>query len=65
MKQQLAADEIDTLMGVIAQTSETERTQFIDAIKALPVEAAAELCRDLVKTIREQTTHAAPPTESR
>ncbi len=65
IKQQLAADEIETLMGAVAQASEGEQLKFIDAIKALPVEGAAELCRDLVKSIREQSAPDAPNPASR
>jgi len=65
IKQQLAADEIDTLMGAVARTSETEQLKFIDAIKSLPIEGAAEFCRDIVTSIREQVTQDAPSPESR
>lgn len=65
IKQQLAADEIDTLMGAVARTSETEQLKFIDAIKALPLEGAAEFCRDIVTSIREQATQDEPNPGSR
>ena len=38
IKQQLAADEIDTLMATVARSSEAEQLQFIDSVKALSVE---------------------------
>ena len=56
IKEQLAADEIETLMSVVAGSSEAEQCEFIAAIKALPADGAVEFCRDLVRTIR---THSA------
>lgn len=54
IKAQLAADEVETLMGVVAATTETEQTKFLDAIKSLPVEEAVAVCRDVITAIREQ-----------
>jgi len=59
IKAQLSPDEIETLMGAIAGTSEQERTQAIENIKALPLEGAVEFCRELVKTIREHAERTA------
>lgn len=59
IKAQLAPDETETLMGAIAGTSEQERAQVIENIKALPVEGAVEFCRALVKTIREHAERTA------
>ena len=65
IRQQLAAEDIDTLMAAVAQTSEPEQSKFLDAIKGLTVEVAAEFCREIVKAIREQHTHDKPNPESR
>nr|HEX4318163.1 hypothetical protein [Kofleriaceae bacterium] len=54
IKSQLAADEIETLMGAVAGTIEAEQVKFLDAIKALPVEGAVAFCREVIKAIREQ-----------
>jgi hypothetical protein len=59
IKAQLAPDESETLMGAIAGTSEQERAQIIENIKALPLEGAVEFCRDLVKAIREHAERTA------
>ncbi|MEJ7598461.1 MAG: hypothetical protein WKG01_11170 [Kofleriaceae bacterium] len=55
IKQQLAAGEIDALMAAVARTSEAEQLKFIDAVQDLPLEAAVEFCRDVVKSIHEQS----------
>jgi hypothetical protein len=54
IKAQLAADEVETLMNTVAATPEAERLKFLDAIKALPVEEAVVVCRDVITAIREQ-----------
>jgi hypothetical protein len=54
IKAQLSADEIETLLGTVAVTTEAEQTKFLDAIKALPVEEAVAVCRDVITEIREQ-----------
>lgn len=54
IKAQLSADEIETLLGTVAVTTEAEQTKFLDAIKALPVEEAVVVCRDVITAIREQ-----------
>jgi hypothetical protein len=56
IKGQLAPDEIETLMSAVGSTSESEQTTFLDSIKSLPVDAAVEFCRDIVRAIREQST---------
>ena len=43
-------------MNVVGSPTEAQQAEFIAAIKALPREAAAEFCRDLVTTIRTQST---------
>jgi hypothetical protein len=55
IKNQLAADEIETLMSAVAGTTEAEQAKFLDAIKSLPVEEAAAFCRDVIASIREQS----------
>lgn len=54
IKAQLSAEEIETLLGTVAATTEAEQTKFLDAIKALPVEEAVVVCRDVITAIREQ-----------
>jgi hypothetical protein len=54
IKGQLAADEVETLMGAIALTTADEQAKFLDAIKTLPVEEAVAVCRDVITAIREQ-----------
>jgi hypothetical protein len=54
IKAQLSADEIETLLGTVAVTTEAEQTKFLDAIKVLPVEEAVVVCRDVITAIREQ-----------
>ena len=48
IKQLLSADEIEKLMAMVGQTSEPQQVQFIDMIKQLPLEQAAEFCRDII-----------------
>jgi len=54
IKAQLSADEIETLLGTVAVTTEAEQTKFLDAIKALPVEEGVVVCRDVITAIRDQ-----------
>jgi hypothetical protein len=54
IKAQLSAEEVETLLGTVAVTSEAEQTKFLDAVKALPVEEAVVVCRDVITAIREQ-----------
>jgi hypothetical protein len=54
IKAQLAADEVEALMNTVAVTPEAEQLKFLDAIKALPVEEAVVVCRDVITAIREQ-----------
>lgn len=54
IKLQLSADEIETLLGTVAVTTEAEQTKFLDALKALPLEEAVVVCRDVITAIREQ-----------
>jgi hypothetical protein len=54
IKGQLAADEIETLMSVVGGTTEAEQVKFLNAIKALPVDEAITVCRDVITAIREQ-----------
>ena len=55
IKEQLDADEVQTLMNVVGSSTEAQQSEFIAAIKALPGEAAVEFCRDVVTAIRTQS----------
>lgn len=55
IKERLASDEVDTLMSVIGSSTETQQSEFITAIKALPRDGAVEFCRDVVNSIRSQS----------
>ncbi len=55
IKEQLAADEVETLMKVVGSSSEAQQAEFIAAIKALPREAAVEFCRDVVTAIHTRS----------
>lgn len=57
IKAQLSADEIETLLGAVARSSESEQMSFIDSVKALPTEQAVALCRELVIEIRGGESH--------
>ena len=58
IKEQLAADEVETLMNVVGGSTEVQQEELIAAIKALPREAAVEFCRDLITTIRTQSAQS-------
>jgi hypothetical protein len=53
IKAQLGSDEVDALISAIASASEEERTNVLENIKALPVDAAVHCCRDIVAAIRK------------
>jgi hypothetical protein len=57
IKAQLSSEEIETLLGAVARSSESEQLSFIDSVKALPTEQAVALCRELVVEIRGGESH--------
>jgi len=57
IKAQLSGDEIETLLGAVARSSESEQLSFIDSVKALPTDQAVALCRELVVEIRGGESH--------
>lgn len=56
IKQQLASDEIETLMNAVGGSTEPQQAEFIAATKSLPVDAAVEFCRDIVASIRNESS---------
>ncbi len=44
----LSIDEVEALMSLMSRTSEEQQAQFVEMIKQLPVDQAADFCRDVI-----------------
>lgn len=58
IKAQLTTDEIQLLLASIARSSEAEQLRFLEKIKALPLDKAVAICREVVATLRADAASA-------